>query len=208
MKDTVLQPSIIPAHIEGKQTDLEQTATLPDTEQAIDCFKRAYKRLLNPPVWQEISGMLSSSFTLCGKGGYELDRLAQEHDYIRVNLHAPGNAVGDGYDWVQIDAMQYLAGADGDSEFFGLRVRPCSNPADDSIDTAHFFKGEATSTFVIRRNGLTVIASYHGRNELANTDTESTTANVRNTAVAAAAIAGLSELQWNALIKGLLQAEL
>jgi hypothetical protein len=209
MKDATFPiVSIIPEHTVGKQTDLEQTATLPTAEAATDCFKRAYKRLLNPPVWHEISGKLSASFMLAGKAGYELDRLAQENDYIRIDLHTPGNAAGEGYDWVKIEAMQYLSGPNDTEELFGMRVRPCANPADEGSDTAHFFKSTATSTFIIHRQGNTVTASYHGRNEQTNSDTGNTTDNIRNTAVAAAAKAGKSELQWMALIKGLLQAEL
>ncbi len=200
--------SIIPENTVGKQTDLEQTAAWNSEDEAVDCFKRAYKRLLNPPVWQEISGMLSASFVLTGKGGYELDRLAQENDHIRINLHTPGNAAGEGYDWVKIEAMQYLSGPNETEELFGMRVRPCANPAEDGSDTAHFFTSTATSTFIVHRQGNIVTASYHGRNEQANSDTENGADNIRNTAVAAAAKAGLSELQWMALIKGFLQAEL
>ena len=87
----------------------------------------------------------------------------------------------------------------------GLKLRASSNPNNDKTDTAHFFKKEATSTFIIKQEDNVVTASYYGRNEVPNVENVSMLDKVRNTAVATGAAIGLSELQWNALIKGFLQ---
>jgi hypothetical protein len=53
--------------------------------------------------------------------------------------------------------------------------------------TAHFFTSDATSTYIIQRDGLTVRALYHGRNEVPNTAAPKVTDKVRNALVAAGA---------------------
>lgn len=199
---------LIPVNTKGKETDLDHSVSLPDKEQALDCFRRAYKRLLNPPVWHELSGALSADFVLTDEKGEELERLLLEGDYIRINIPGPGNATGDGYDWVKVETVEDKTNADAEEERLGIKVRACDNPTNANNNTAHFFKSDATSSFIIHRNGNTVTASYHGRNEVPNTKTDKTTDNVRNAMVATGAIAGLSELQWSALIKGFLSEEI
>jgi hypothetical protein len=86
-----------------------------------------------------------------------------------------------------------------------MRLRPCPAPGKENNDTAHFFHDGATSSFIITRKDNVVTASYHGRNELPNVNTESAADNVRNGVVASGALLALSELQWAALLKGLLK---
>jgi hypothetical protein len=66
----------------------------------------------------------------------------------------------------------------------------------------------ATSSYIIERNGDIVTARYHGRNEISNIATASTLDNIRNATIAVGASIGLSEVQWSALLKGLLSAEI
>jgi len=61
---------------------------------------------------------------------------------------------------------------------------------------------------LVSRNNNEVTASYYGRNETPNTDTGNIGTNVRNALVAFGAFAGLSELQWNSLIKAFLEPEI
>jgi hypothetical protein len=49
-----------------------------------------------------------------------------------------------------------------------------------------------------------VTAHYFGRNEEPNTEGLGLTDKIRNVVVAGGALAGMSELQWTALLKGLL----
>lgn len=81
-----------------------------------------------------------------------------------------------------------------------MALKPVPSPLGDADKPAHFFDRSASSTFIIRRTENLVVASYHGRNEQPNTDTGSVVDNIRNGAVAVAAMAGLSEVQWSALI--------
>ena len=85
-----------------------------------------------------------------------------------------------------------------------MKLRASGKPGEEGESAAHFFKEDATSSFVIHRKGNKVTASYHGRNEVPNTDTDKTIDNIRNSMVAMGALAGLSELQWSRIIKGFL----
>jgi len=200
---------IVPVQVKGKQSDLQYTLTLETRAEAIDCFNRASKRLLNPKVWHELCGALSASFVLTGAHGEIVTRLAQVNDYLRIEIPAPGSAAGDGYDWVRIEAIDDKTDNNAEQEHFAITVRPCTMPGGATGgDTAHFFEHSATSSFVVERKQNTVTAYYYGRNEVPNTDTERTMDNVRNALVATGGFAGLSEAQWYGLIKGLLQEEI
>ncbi len=201
--------NITPVHKKGKKNDLDYSVSLQDEEKARDCFKRACKRLLNPPVWHELCGPLSANFRLVDDNGVELKRLSQVNDRFKIDITgAPGNKMGDGYDWVIVEAIEDHTNEKANEESFGMRVRSGSNPQKDDITTAHFFKSNATSSFEIVRKGTTVSACYHGRNEVPNTDTGDTLNNIRNAFVATAGFMGLSDVQWLALLKGLLQEEI
>lgn len=203
-----MEENLLPENKQGKATDLAKSVTLNTEEAARDCFKRAYKRLLNPPVWHELTRNFGASFLLTDDEGHEVDRLAKEGDKIRIDIPGPGNAAGHGYDWVTVEKMLDHANPNLSIESYGLTLRSAAAPNDDDGKTAHFFKSGATSTFIIERVNNTVTASYFGRNEVPNTNTGNFPNNVRNAIVAMGAFAGLSELQWTALINGFLQPEI
>lgn len=198
---------LIPEQEAGKQNDLYYRREEQDREHAVKCFIRAYKRMLNPRVWHKLCGALSAEFMLVD-GTDDPHRLAMEGDHYRIDITGPGPRAGDGYDWVMVEAVEVHADPDAEQESAAMRLRPCKNPKGDTQDTAHFFTDDATSTFIISRMGNAVTASYHGRNEQPNTDTNSTLDNLRNGAVASGAMAALSEAQWQTLITEFLQPEI
>ncbi len=204
----IMDQMIIPTNIVGKPTDLEYTITSDTHQEAVNCFTRACKRLQNPPVWHLLCGALSGTFSLTDSTGRLLSRLAETGDYLQIDMHIPGTKAGKGYDWVNVEAIEADIKPDGEIEYFAMRVRPSRNPTTNRPDTAHFFEDIATSTFIIKRIGNTVTASYHGRNEVPNTETSDTKDVIRNVIVATGAAAGLSELQWSALMKAFLKEEL
>ena len=204
--DSVIK-KLIPENTKGKTADVERSITLNSREEALDAFKRAYKRLLNVNLWHDLTGFASAEFLLKNEEGHESHRLARVGDYFQIDIPGPGPVSGDGYDWVQVEAIEDHANPDAGEESFGMRVRSCKNPNKPGNTTAHFFTSDATSTFIIYRKGNTVSASYHGRNEVLNTDTGILKDTIRNTMVGAGAIAGISELQWARLIESFLEAE-
>ena len=199
--------SFVPENIKGKATDLTAKFQSPDREQALKCFKRAHKRLLNVELWHKLCGPLSAEFVLAGKDGGHQQRLAEKGDYFMIDIPGPGTFEGEGYDWVQVLDIADYSNENGEYEAVALKAGACGNPGNQNDETAHFFKEGATSTFIIRRDGNTVTVSYAGRNEVPNTDVERITDKLRNSAVAIGAFGGLSEIQWQALIESFLREE-
>ena len=203
-----MQKEIIPPEIKGKNINLENSVTLETKEEAEYTFKRACTRLLNPAVWHKLAGPASAVFILTGDKGEEENRLAKEGDHFKIDIPGPGPATGNGYDWVRVELIEADTNPGEDEDSCGIKLRASIHPGTKGNETAHFFKEEATSSFVIRRKANTVTASYYGRNEMPNVATGKATDNIRNTMVALASIAGLSELQWAALLKGFLEKEI
>jgi hypothetical protein len=204
MKDDHSEKEFIPLNTEGKEVDLEHSVTAASAEQAGEIFKMACNRLLRPSLWQELAGTAGASFQLATIGNNGPNRPVAENDLIKIDIPGPGNILGEGGDWVKVEAIEkdFITEAD---ESFGLRVRACSNPNTIVTDAAHFFKADATSTYTIKRTGEKVTLNYYGRNEVPNTNTISIIDNIRNGIVAAGAVTGLSNLQWHALLKGLVK---
>ncbi len=207
-KMTILENTLVPQNIEGKHTDLKFSTDLKTADEAIRCFQRASKRMLNPSIWHDLCGPLSAKFKLVTEKGMDPHRLAEINDYFRIDIPGPGTKAGSGYDWVKVEAIEDHSFAGAEQESAGLRVRPCRQPGKGQEAVAHFFQNKATSTFIIHRKGNVVSACYHGRNELANTQTDSTTDNIRNAIISSGALSGLSEAQWLSLLKAFLQDEI
>jgi hypothetical protein len=199
--------SVIPENINGKFLDIEYHILEDSVEEAVKTFKRACKRLLNPPVWHSIAGELSAKFAIYNVDSGESTRLARINDYFTIDIPGPGSSAGSGFDWVKVEDMQKNKEPNCD-ESIALKLRASKNPTKAINNVAHFFNEQATSTFIIKRTGNFVSASYHGRNEIENTTHVSLLDKLRNKLVATGAEAGLSSLQWNALIKGFLQPEI
>ena len=199
---------LIPLNTQGKPSDLEFPVKLASRAEAIDTYRRACKRMLNPPIWHELAGWATAHFDLVGQEGEELHRLIKEGDFLRIDIPGPGPAAGDGYDWVKVVMLENHSDPEAVDEWMGMKVHPSPGPGKIAGDPAHFFQSHASSTFIIERNGDTVTAFYHGRNEVPNTATEKISDNIRNAIVAAGAIISLSEVQWSALCKGFLSEEI
>lgn len=193
----------IPEHREGVSVDVEDSIELSSGEEARLFFRQVKERLFNINAWHEHAGTLSAGFTLTDQQGKEVQRKPQKGDYFRISIPAPGLQSGEGYDWVQIEEI--VESAEGVDECTSIRVRPASSPANKNKDVAHFYTDEATSNFVIKREGSKVTASVHGRNEKPNLKAaDSLIDKVRNVFVGAGGVSGASKLQWKALVRGLL----
>ncbi len=189
---------ILPDNKQGKQNDLEATEVFDTHEAAKARYQVAVSRMLYPSAWHQLCGSLSATFILIDAEGKVLDRKASAGDYIRIDVPGPGPSSGDGYDWVKVEQVKEQR--DGNEDQCCMLVRPSAPPTKLAAETAHFFDGSASSTFMIHRTGAQLIASYHGRNEKPNVTTEKAVDKVRNAAIAAAAMAGMSELQWKTLL--------
>ncbi len=205
--NTTAVNKLIPEQKEGKKVDLSHVRAFESREYAVACFKRAYERLMAPRVWHQLSGAMSAEFFLIDETGVEPHRPVLKDDYLKINIPGPGTIAGKGYDWVFIEQIEDKANPEAKEESIGMKLKPCGDPGNKDMTTAHFFTEEASSTFIISRNGNTVSSCYYGRNEVPNVHTESITDNIRNTVVGSGAWASFSEMQWHSLIKGFLEEE-
>ena len=195
-KNEVVEP-VIPANEKGKSLDLHHSVTKENVTEADKFYELACWRLQRPWLWHELSGKLTAEFKVPDLSGGSDQHPVAVDDYIQINLPAPGN------DWVRVKSIEEDFKKDSDKSF-AITLIVAEDPGDNSNDVNHFFSEGATSTFIISRKDKVVTASYHGRNETPNTEASNIGEVVRNVVVAMGAIAGLSELQWMALLKGLM----
>ena len=194
----------IPEHNEGSAVNVEDSVTLQNEAEAKHFFQQVKDRLLHISAWHEYAGTLSADFKLTDQHGNEVERKPQKGDFFKINIPAPGLQTGEGYDWVRIEEIKEQA--DGMDEYTSIRVRPTSSPVNEKPDVAHFYTEEATSNFIVKREGTKVTAGVYGRNEKPNVKkAESLLDKVRNAVVGTGGVTAFSRLQWKALVSGLLQ---
>jgi hypothetical protein len=189
----------IPQQHTGVKTDTTSTQHFASEDEAKQFYKLAQQRLLQVHRWQEWAGAGSASFALTDAAGNVVNRNPMPGDHFKIDIPGPGPRTGDGFDWVRVEAVEISEASDCTI----IRVRPATSPLNNHEDVAHFFSEEATSNFVVQRDGTTVSAEVHGRNEKPNTAAEKVVDKVRNTAVATGAVTAFSKLQWKSLVNGL-----
>jgi len=195
---------IIPSQITGNKSD-HKFAVIADSQiEAVKIFKESILRLLDVNEWDKLCGVGSATFTLTDEKGCEINELIQQGRFIKIDIPGPGPEAGDGFDWVYIEKTEGRKITDS-KECFAVSVRPTANPLTSNITIAHFFNQEATSTFMVCIDGNIITASIHGRNEVPNTETTTTRDNIRNKVVATSAMAILSAVQWNNLVRGIVK---
>ncbi len=168
-------------------------------------FKKATERLQQPHGWKDLTGPLGAEFQPFSAGGNALERVVKVGDLLKIKVGGP---LPLGNDWVVIS--QLVSDREKDVEAVALQVHPCGPPANQSEagtedKTEHFFDECATSTWIVCWQGKIVSAHYRGRQEVPNEESKGLLRTVRDKVVAAAAIIGLADLQWKALLKGFLE---
>lgn len=203
MPDHISAP-FIPVQYTGEETETSAEREAGSEQAAITIFERAIGRLRNVNAWGDLCGALSSKFQLVDKLGEEVDDTASTGLYVRIDIPGPGNTLGKGYDWVQLEQVEDVQLNEHQQVFF-IRARPTGHPLQKNAGTAHFLKAEATSSFVITRDGAVVTATVYGRNEVPNAEAEPTIDKIRNAIIGAGGAIGISKLQWKALVKALVE---
>ncbi|HRP55343.1 hypothetical protein [Agriterribacter sp.] len=196
----------VPPQDTGKKTDIEAHVEATDPGEAHRIFVEAKRRLLDINHWSDISSGISASFALTDCRGMIKKCSPEVGDYLRIDIPGPGTAAGDGFDWVRIEMIEEEPDYLGTREFIVMRVRPAPQP-EQKKPTAHFFEEDATSSFIVRREDRRIAAEVHGRNEKPNTGNASLTDAIRNTVVSMVAQAGFSKIQWEKLVKGILNIQ-
>ena len=196
---------MIPDQVKGKENNIETSKVFDTQYESVAAYQRAYERMHDPLHWHVLTRVVVARFLMPENRSLNKTPLISTGNFFRIEIPGPGPANGDGYDWVKVDNVIEDNDPGNCSSFFGMTFRACSNPERNTKATAHFFQSLATSTFIIQRHYLSVSASYHGRNEIPNTHTNSTMGNIRNAFVSLGAAAGLSDTVWSILVKSLLE---
>ncbi|HSB93354.1 MAG TPA: hypothetical protein VLC28_09565 [Flavitalea sp.] len=197
--------SQVPDQHTGAETNTAYSYDAKNIEQAIAKFDLVKQRLLDINHWQDYAGTATASFELTDERGKPTNDKVREGFYFKIDIPGPGSKAGRGYDWVRVEYVAEEGHESSDSQSMMIRVRPSDNPTTNEDDTAHFYSSEATSNFIVKREGNKITAAVHGRNEKPNTETERVLDKTRNAAVGATAAAGISTIQWNLLVKGLIR---
>ncbi len=192
---------VVPAKDDTPAKDFSEKCSYPTVDEAEDAFVAAKERLLHPDRWHRLAGAMSAEFELCNGRGEPQGRAVRAGDLLRIQVPGPSGMADD---WVRVEALTYDDYPDDQREELALRVRPTTAPGSSSDATAHFFNEESTSSFVIARSGNILTAAYHGRHEVPNSSGDSLLRKARNVVTALGGLLGFSNLQWKALLRGLL----
>lgn len=201
--DTRDSRKIVPAQQRGVETNAEYSYRAGTTDEAMVVFQNACERLFNVNSWDKYSGKVSAIFRVTDETGKETNGMVKKGYYFKIDIPGPGSITGSGYDWVKIEKIDASSNNREDWESIAMRVRPSPNPKNGNDDVAHFFNDDATSNFVVRREGLVITASVYGRNEIPNTKVHNVIDKTRNAAIGLTAVSGISSFQWNNLVKGI-----
>jgi hypothetical protein len=194
----------LPPQETGRQTNFTHEQKFEDLDEAHPAFQAAAGRLLSVNNWYEYAGAGSAKFTLCNNQGEEVNVMAEEGFFFSIDLPGPGPDAGDGLEWVIIERLVSEGSAHTAEEYVLMTVRPVPDPRKADAQVAHFFKDVSTSTFIVRRDGLSLSAGAHGRNETPNNEEVDLHDKIRNTAIALMARIGLSGTQWQKLVNGII----
>ena len=197
--------NLIPKHKEGKKIDCFETVEFQNTAEAENFYTIVRHRLLNVNGWDEVAVLPSATFRLRDSSNKELRRLAQEKDFVRIDIPGPGLPSSDGFDWVHIECI--TEERDEHTQCTVLTLRPASDPTNSNPDIAHFFKNMATSSFLVEQRHNVVTVQYAGRNGVINTENTKLADNMRNLLIGVSAKIGLSFPQWKALTLGIIKKE-
>src|SRR5688572_1344618 len=152
----------VPEQTQGKSVDLEESLEVNSIDEAKELFQVARTRLLHPSKWHELAGNLSAFFKTDEKSSV---KEIKENDHLAIDLPAPKSSAGDGHDWVRVQSIIPDADPDAD-ESLAVTLETSVNPHQAEEGVAHFFNEGATSSFILKRRGNKLTASYHGRNEI------------------------------------------
>ncbi|MFC3355822.1 MULTISPECIES: hypothetical protein [Sphingobacterium] len=197
--------NIIPEQKDGKRLDCFESLEFPSEAIASMAFDLAVDNLKNVNQWYELAELPAAVFQLTSGYGTPIERLLELHDYIRLDIPGPGLPSSGGYDWVNV--VNIMSEKTADYKVFAITLKPCPDPSHpDDKNTAHFFEGISSSTFLIEQRRNSLLFQYAGRNEIINVDNENLSDNIRNYFVGLAAKLGASYPQWKSLIKGMANA--
>ncbi|QHL85910.1 hypothetical protein GU926_00010 [Nibribacter ruber] len=179
---------------DSKDKFFQSENTFPDEESAIQAFAEAREKLFNIEGWSDMTGITSTFELYNAQGQRDISRKPTVGDFIKIIL--PASTIENWVKVVDVTEEENLA---------KFVVQPSQNPqkpAQPAGKTEHFFTEEATSTFLVARQGNTLLACEIGQNEVANNHgQEAGDRPLLNTVISTGGWAGFQAIQWGNLTK-------
>ncbi|HEX6428590.1 MAG TPA: hypothetical protein VF008_12925 [Niastella sp.] len=196
---------VVPEQRSGRSSSTYSRIKCRNNSHVKYCYSIAAQRLLNVNHWHEYAGKPTATFQLFDETGNAVNRPVQKDDYLLINIPGPDNPDTGGGDWVQV--MQTGERSSDQQQLTFITVKTATNPLVRTVSPTHFFDQAATSTFVIYRKQLKIMAAVFGRNEHSNLRSPNLFTRIRNWLFYIGAQLGLAKLQWKALTHGLLHVK-
>ena len=193
----------IPAQHIGAESKAISKIKFDTDELAKAHFEIVKKRFFDINSWELFAGKNKAKFTLRNQKGELIIDHPKVGNYVSIEVPLLPNKDEDQFDWVKIEVCEQEEKADYES--FYIRVRPTSNPTNQSDEITHFLDVKATSNFLITRDGTEISAEVYARNEVPNFDDKSISEKIRNKVVAVGGMLFGSKLQWEGLTDGLIK---
>jgi hypothetical protein len=159
-------------------------------------FERSKRKLFSVNEWSNMPGITSSFQLYKAKGEIKFTNNPEEGDFIMISL--PGNLPEN---WVKIIEIKDSF----DTAEFTVSPSPQPkrtkiNKIEEEEETEHFFTSDATSTFMIKRDGKIIYAYEVGKDETINNQGEEAAGRKWiNTLIAAGGWLGFQKIQWEKL---------
>ncbi|AMM51824.1 hypothetical protein TH61_12435 [Rufibacter sp. DG15C] len=179
---------------EAKDKFFQHENTFPDEASAVQAFAESRQKLFNVEDWSHMTGITSTFELYDAQGQRDPNKKPDLGDYIKIIL--PATTIENWVKVIEVVEEENLA---------KFVVQPSHNPltpAEEPGKIEHFFTEEATSTFLVARQGTTLLACEIGKNEVANNQGEEAGDRpILNTVISTGGWAGFQAIQWGNLTK-------
>lgn len=195
----------IPIQEIGAESEAISKISFENEESARIHFETVKKRFLDINSWELFAGKNKAKFSLRDEKGELIFDHPKVGDYVSIKIPLLHNPDDDGFDWVRIEVCEEER--EETYEAIYIRVRPTSNPKNESDEITHFLNPTATSNFLIKRNNKEISAEISARNEIPNSKDQSISEKVRNKIISVGGMLFGSKIQWEGLTDGLIRYE-
>ena len=182
---------LVPINTKGSENNAAAFLVCQSQTEAFERFRSLSQNLLKINDWDVKAGKNPTEFFIYNK---DKSQSVQENDLVKIKIPAPQNKLGNGFDWVIVRKVQMIEKAD--LKLCLLQMKPHSCPESSNRNIAHFYRDDASSTFILAKKEKTLQLSIHGRNEIPNTKKIGLLNSCRNFFVASGGIFGGSKMQW------------
>ncbi|WP_192820285.1 hypothetical protein [Rufibacter sp. LB8] len=185
------------AALKGEETKdklFQNENTFPDEAAAQQAFEQAKAKLFDVNKWSNLEG-INSTFQLFGAAGEPSDKTKpQVGDFMQIILPATNIE-----NWVAVTEVT----EEETAAQFVVKPSPPPAPKTDQPEVVkHFFTHEASSTFLVYLDGLTLHGLEIGKDEAINNQgQEAGDRAVLNTMISEGGWAGFQSLQWNKITR-------